>query len=111
MKKSRIITIILIIAIIIFAFYILNKKETVDPELAKCIGERSELYTQLGCTHCETQKKMFGDSFSFINETDCFYQKDLCTQKDIRVTPTWIIRGQKIEGVQKIQTLKELTNC
>lgn len=111
MKKIYVIFSIFILLLVGFIIYINQDKQVISSEIAKCIGEQSELYVQLGCVHCKTQEKMFGDKFHFLNTTDCFYEPEKCNKLDIRVTPTWIIRGQKVEGVQEIETLKRLTNC
>jgi hypothetical protein len=58
-------------------------------EISKCIGEKSILYIQLGCPHCETQKELFGEYYQNLNVVDCFYESDKCT--NIRATPTWRI--------------------
>jgi len=110
MKKNNLITFVIIIAIIIFAFFAINKSspETTE-EIAKCIGENSVLYTQLGCSHCEEQEEMFGDHLQYLNVIDCFYERDKCDE--IIATPTWIIDGEKYEGVQTIEKLQELTGC
>ncbi len=78
-------------------------------EIAMCIGENSELYVQLGCNACETQKEMFGDNYKYLNVIDCWSEKEKCSE--IQYTPTWIINGEKYTGVQSIEKLKELTGC
>ena len=110
MKKSNIITILIILAVIALAIIIITRpKPNTDIELAKCIGSKSILYTQLGCSHCKIQEDMFGDNYQYLDVIDCFFEKDKC--KEISVTPTWLINGQKYEGVQSIEKLKELTGC
>ena len=47
--------------------------------------------------------------FLKLNVIDCFYEQEKCT--NIQYTPTWIINGQKYEGFQSIEKLKELTGC
>lgn len=112
MKKENWITIAIIVAVIILAYFLINKaKPQTSEELAKCIGEKSKLYVQLGCPHCKIQEDMFGDNFKYLNSTDCFYERDKCISEGIEATPTWIINGQKYEGVQSIDTLKTLTGC
>lgn len=112
MKKKNLATIIITLAIIIFAYAILsNNSEPVSPETAKCIGENSELYVQSGCHACETQEKMFGDSYQYLNTFDCFVYPRECNEKEIVATPTWFINGKKYIGVQSIEKLKMLTGC
>ena len=100
----------IIIGVIIFAYFIINKPipET-DAEVAKCIGENSILYASLGCSHCATQKDMFGENVKYLNIIDCFYEKDKC--EGIEGYPTWEIKGETYLGVQDIEELKKLTGC
>jgi len=110
MKKSSLITIAIIIAIILLAYFLIkNNNPNTDEELTKCIGENSVLYTQLGCHACEIQENLFGENYKFLNVIDCFYEREKCT--GITATPTWKINGEKITGVQSIKELKNLTRC
>ncbi|MFH1608065.1 MAG: hypothetical protein ABIA78_02935 [archaeon] len=109
MKKGNIITITILLGVIIISFLILNQNPNTDEETAKCIGENSILYVQLGCHACEIQKDMFGDNYKHLTIVDCFYERGKCLE--IQSTPTWIIKGQKYTGVQSIEKLKELTGC
>lgn len=114
MKKQSWITLGIILLVIIVAIVIISLKNPnsgVDPEVAKCIGSKSVLYTKLGCTHCETQKKMFGESYQHLTLVDCFYEIETCMNKSIQGTPTWIIDGKQYIGVQDIETLKRVTGC
>ena len=112
MDKSSAVTLIIILAVVIFAVYlVVQKTGNTNEELVKCIGEKSTLYIQLGCHACETQEKMFGDNYQYINTVDCFYDRDECIEKGIEATPTWIIDGEKFRGVQTIDTLKDRTGC
>ena len=110
MKKRSYITLGIILAVILFAYFTLNKTSPeIDKEVAQCIGENSLLYVQLGCSHCEDQEKMFGDNYQYLNVIDCFFELEKCGE--ITATPTWVIKGQKYSGVQKIDKLRELTGC
>lgn len=114
MKKNvtAIITFLVIFGVVILASVLINnKKQGTSDEIAKCIGENSILYTQLGCHACETQKELFGESYNSLNKIDCYYTPEKCITANITATPTWIIKGEKYVGVQSIEELKELTNC
>ena len=111
-KVMKAITFLIIFGVVIFAaFLITSKGEETSNEVAKCIGENSILYTQLGCHACETQKDLFGESYQLLNKIDCYYNPEKCIDTNITATPTWIINGEKYVGVQSIEELKELTNC
>ena len=110
MKKSQLITLIIILVVIVFAIFILNRSHPeTDEEIVKCIGENSILYTQLGCHACETQKQMFRENYQYLNVVDCFFERDKCSE--IEATPTWKIKGKSYRGVQSFENLKELTGC
>lgn len=109
--KSKIATWGIILIIIVGALVYINSKknpETSD-EIAKCIGKKAELYIQLGCNACETQKEMFGENSEYLTIIDCWYEREKCSE--IQYTPTWIIKGKKYTGVQSIEKLQELTGC
>ncbi|RLG13910.1 hypothetical protein DRN69_04850 [Candidatus Pacearchaeota archaeon] len=114
--KNRGVTILVIIGVIILAIMLLNLfsgrlSGEVSKQTALCISEHSQIYVQLGCHACETQEKMFGDNYKYLNLTDCFFEKEKCIQAEIAATPTWIINGKTYIGVQSIEKLKELTGC
>jgi len=111
MKKSSWITIIIIVAVLIFAYYLISVGNTpvISEELARCIGENSVVYVQFGCHACETQERMFGGNYKYMNSIDCFVEREKCP--DITATPTWIINDQKYIGVQSAEELKILTGC
>ena len=111
-KQTKFILLILGIIILILLLYPLinNKKpNTTTEEITKCIGEKSILYTQLGCSACETQKKLFGENYQYLNKIDCFYESAKCG--GIEGTPTWKIKGKNYIGVKEIKELQELTGC
>jgi hypothetical protein len=101
--------IILIVFIVFLIVYDFNKSEGTTKEIAKCIGENSLLYTQLGCHACEIQEKMFGENYKYLEIVDCFYEREKCV--GIEATPTWKIKEKLYRGVQSIEDLQELTGC
>jgi len=110
MKKSNTITIVIILAVIIFASIIISTRGNDTPkELAKCIGKRTTLYVQLGCHACKIQEDMFGESYQYLNTIDCWFEKERCG--GIPSTPTWVIQEKKYTEVLSIETLKQLTGC
>lgn len=110
--KNALITLVIIVCVVILAFIILRKPSPqTDAQTAKCIGSKSVLYVQLGCSHCKDQEDMFGENLQYLNTIDCFYQREICTSENITGTPTWIIKGEQYVGVQTIEQLKILTGC
>jgi hypothetical protein len=106
---ATLIIILVLIGVLITVKYSPNPNTT--EEIAKCIGQHSVLYTQLGCHACEIQEQMFGQNYQYLNVIDCFYDREKCAQEEITATPTWIISGKIHKGVQSIETLQELTHC
>ena len=103
---------IIVILIILVIFWIKGDGQgEVEREVAKCIGENSELYVKLGCSACKLQEEMFGKNYKYLNVVDCLYEGQKCSEAGIEYTPTWIINGEKIVGMQTIEELKLLTGC
>jgi hypothetical protein len=112
MKKSSLITIAVIVFVILIAVIVLTRSHPeTDEDVAKCIGENSVLYIQLGCHACELQEDYFGDNYQYLNAVDCFFDQDVCIENNIRATPTWIINNQQYVGARSVDELKELTGC
>lgn len=116
MRKERLITIGVIVLILAAAGAIIFFKNTgftikdlPSEEVARWIGEHSVLYAQAGCIHCKEQEDLFGANVRYLNIIDCLEDTQACVLEEIRVTPTWIINGQKYEGKKTIEELKELT--
>lgn len=58
--------------------------------LAKCITEKGwAMYGTYSCSHCQAQKKIFGDSFQYIKYVECTKDVQLCIDKKINGFPTW----------------------
>jgi hypothetical protein len=115
-STSTIWTIGIILVVLAFSTYIITKNNPsseITEELAKCIGQNSELYTQTGCPACERQEELFGEYLKHINSINCFLteNRQLCINKKIEATPTWIINEKYYKGVQTINSLKDLTDC
>lgn len=115
-SASTIWTIIILLLVLALSAYILTKDNSsseITEELAKCIGQNSELYVQTGCSACERQEELFGEYLKHINSVDCFLveNRQLCINKNIEATPTWVIGEKYYKGVQTINSLKELTGC
>jgi len=110
--RNKWITPLVIVAVIVIAIFILNKPvPNVEEELAKCIGENSVLYVQLGCHACGTQEELFGENYEHLNVVDCFFERVECSEAGIKETPTWIINGKQYTRTHSIENLKIITGC
>src|SRR3989339_819290 len=62
-------------------------------EFAKCLNETGvKMYGTEWCSHCKEQKKLFGESFQFVNYIDCDEDKEYL-------------------GVQTLEFLSDLSEC
>ncbi len=119
MKKiwNTLVTILVVLIVAAIAFFVIygkmggNVVEPTPAEVAKYIGEHAVLYVQTGCIHCKEQEDLFGENVRYLNIIDCFEEGNMqiCINEEIERTPTWVINGEKYEGVQTIEKLKELT--
>ena len=111
-KTSMWITILIVVLIAVIAYFAITQQgNDTSEEVAKCIGSKSMLYIQLGCSHCQTQEELFGENIQYLKRVDCFYEPEKCQEKQILYTPTWIINKQRYEEVLSIDKLRELTKC
>ncbi len=79
---------------------------------AQCLTEKgATFYGTEWCTHCKSQKALFGDSMKDVNFIDCDDQKEVCRAAGITGYPTWIIGGQKYVGTQSLEKLASVTAC
>lgn len=62
---------------------------------AKCLTDKGvKMYGAYWCSHCQNQKKAFGDSFKYINYIECADpnikgQLEVCQKEKIEGYPTW----------------------
>jgi hypothetical protein len=85
---------------------------------AKCITDKGAIfYGAYWCSHCNNQKKSFGDSIKYIKYVECAVegqpqvQTADCTKAGIGGYPTWIINGKSYPGEQSMANLAKLTGC
>jgi glutaredoxin len=116
MNKSKLITPVVIIIMIILAGTIIYFKNFqpssgVSEDVAKYIGNHSVLYVQTGCSHCKDQEDLFGENVKYLTIVNCLVESERqkCVSAGIEGTPTWIINNETYIGVQSIEKLKELT--
>jgi hypothetical protein len=109
-----IIIVIIVVAVIIGVFVFLAAKETnsysgelslekmatlsscpltTDKDaFAKCLTEKGwAMYGAEWCSHCKSQKELFGSSFQYIKYIECSDSTELCTAKGINGLPTWLV--------------------
>ena len=97
-------------------------EEITPAELALCLSEKGwVMYGSITCSACRAQRKAFGAAFAEIEEVECNpyapnTQVELCLEREIATTPTWIREAngaelERIEGYQLLEDLAEATGC
>ena len=81
-------------------------------ELATCLTQKGVImYGTEWCSHCQNQKKAFGNSFKLINFVDCDANRAVCSIAGITGYPTWKINGKNYPGEMSLEELAELSDC
>ncbi len=80
---------------------------------ARCVaGKGLTMYGAYWCSHCQNEKRAFGDSFKYISYVECADNPKVCTDKGVTGFPTWIFPdGRKLEGEQGLEGLAKATGC
>jgi hypothetical protein len=119
-KQEQIIVgaIVAVVIILIFGFFMTRSasapiSSTKYDDFAKCLASKDlTLYGAVWCSHCQDQKKLFGDSFKYAKYVECPDNIKLCTDKGVNGYPTWIdASGKKYEGLQSMEKLAEISKC
>jgi hypothetical protein len=94
-----------------------SQREKMDA-FAKCLTQKhAAMYGSFLCSHCDDQKKMFGNSFQYIHYVECSQiglpqDANACKLAQIRYTPTWTLNnGERLVGVQTLTQLSNKTGC
>ncbi len=91
---------------------------SVNPEFAQCLTEKGAvMYGAYWCSHCINQKKLFGDSWEFVNYVECSLpggkgQTEVCVKAGIEGYPTWeFADGSRQSGELSLAALSTTTGC
>ena len=82
--------------------------------LAKFMTEKGMvMYGAFWCSHCQNQKKIFGDAFKYVDYVECDASgpnanPDECVAKGIDGYPTWIYSGEKYSGDKSLGDLADI---
>ena len=126
-KKSKlplllgVLGLIIIVLILTFSFSSKDDYNSSDvDDFAKCITENGAImYGAFWCPHCAKTKKMFGESFRYINYVECDprgenEQSLLCIEKEIKSYDTWEFNddiSSRLIGEPSFEELAEKTGC
>ena|SRR3989338_9177696 len=80
---------------------------------AACLAEKGfVMYGAEGCSHCQNEKRAFGDSFRLISYVQCPKEPQACVAKGVDRYPTWFTgTGEKLVGEQGLAKLAEKSGC
>jgi hypothetical protein len=86
--------------------------------LAQCLAEKGAIfYGAFWCSHCRSQKTMFGDAAAALPYVECSTpdgrgQTPRCNEAGIESYPTWVfVDGSRLSGAQSLATLAERAGC
>lgn len=114
--KNRIFPLIILVLVLAGgAWYVSRPAETKADldEFAKCIADKEiTMYGAAWCSHCQNQKRAFGNSFRLVPYVECPENPELCTAKGVDGYPTWVFPdGRKLVGEQGLAKLSAATGC
>ena len=85
---------------------------------AKCLNDEGiKLYSAHWSSYSTDQKSMFGKSSQYLNVIECSLPGektliDECLMAGLQGFPTWKLEdGEKVEGIQDLNKLSELSGC
>lgn len=97
--------------------YLTSKEDPAVAELAQCLTDNgAEMYGASWCGACHEQKKLFGNSFKYVEYIECDArgedpQPERCQIEGISGYPTWKINGQTMTGVRSLEQLASIAGC
>lgn len=114
--KSKYIAILGIGVVMIAAVIFLYPRQQANGELdsfARCLADKQiTMYGAKWCSHCQNEKKAFGESFIFVPYVECPSDPQKCLAAGANGYPTWIFPdGRKLEGEQGLEKLSEASGC
>jgi glutaredoxin len=120
MNKKSIFVLIAILLIIGTIIVVLvrsfNKPAVISTkydDFAKCLSTKKlTMYGAVWCSHCKSQKELFGDSFQYVPYVECTENAKECLAKGIQGYPTWLDEKEtKYIGEQSLKKLSEISSC
>ena len=111
--------IIVVVGLLIFAANDSSKSSAPSAynEFAQCLTDSSvTMYGAWWCSHCESQKDLFGSSFGNVNYVECSNasrgMNKTCKDAGITGYPTWeFADGTRVGGEQSFSELASQSGC
>lgn len=124
-KKSNsiLIWVVIIFVVAVVASFFVPKKSAAPgngkfDSFAQCLKDKNAIfYGAFWCSHCNAQKKAFGDSQKFLPYVECSTpdgkgQLKVCKDAKIDGYPTWVFAdGSRLSGEVPMETLAQKTGC
>jgi len=115
-KKTLLIILLVLAGILFFSLNGGNAESNELDSFAKCLTDGgAKMYGAYWCGHCKDQKKMFGDSWKYVDYIECAEgqgQTAECQAAGITGYPTWeFADGSRMSGSIPLQQLGSVTNC
>ena len=115
-KKILFLLIIVLVGILFFSFKGGKIENGKYDSFAKCLTDSgAKMYGAAGCVYCKEQKKMFGDSWKYVNYIECAdgeFQTAECENAGITGYPTWEFTDDtRMPGIVLLQQLSSITDC
>lgn len=91
-------------------------------EFARCITKRGwAMYSSFTCPACRAQRELFGQAYAHLQIVECNphapdTKVELCLEKKIRFTPTWLMEKngtevRRFKGYKELEDLASMTGC
>lgn len=105
--------VVLVIIIGAWLFYPAKKVESQLDDFAQCLASKNiTMYGAEWCSHCQNEKKLFGDSFRYVPYVECPNDPKKCLEKGVTGYPTWVFPdGKKMIGEQGLEKLSQESGC
>ena len=77
------------------------------------------MYGAYWCSHCQNEKRAFGDSFKYVPYVECTEETQKCLDAGVKGYPTWLFPassvdgsdGRRFEGEMGLAKLSEASGC
>jgi len=115
---TSVVLILVVLGFVLFSGDSLKVPQAEMDVFAKCLTEsETVMYGTFWCPHCAKTKKMFAESFKYINYVECDPRGDderaeFCIEKGIDKYDTWEFSdGSRVIGEPSLATLGEKAGC
>ncbi|MBI2595521.1 hypothetical protein HYW46_02170 [Candidatus Daviesbacteria bacterium] len=108
-----------------FVIYFMQTGSVVKKDYSSfvaCLNKNGVVYYKsVKCNNCKRQEKLLGEAYKKLNSVECHPEgpnpkPELCLEKKISKTPTFIIEkngveGKRVEGLQPLEKLGAFGGC